>query len=48
MMGHFTQEEEILKEMYNYPEDSEEYKKLQKRLIEIGKDICKDMPFQYD
>lgn len=49
MMRELTQEElEIAKEMDNYPEESEEYKKLQKRLIAIGKEICKDMPFQYD
>lgn len=49
MMRHFTQEEEdILEEMDNYDEDSEEYKQLQKKLIEIDKNILKNTPFQYD
>lgn len=49
MMRIPTQEElDIVKEMDNYDEDSEEYKQLQKKLIEIDKNILKNTPFQYD
>lgn len=46
MMFQPTDEEiKILRQMDNLEEDSDEYKALQKRLIEIGKEKAGDTPF---
>lgn len=48
MMRHLTDEEiEIMNEMDKYDENSEEYKKLQKKLIDIDNELTKDYPFAH-
>lgn len=46
MMRHLTEEErEIINKMDKLDENSDEYKALQKRLIEIDNEEFKDCPF---